>query len=175
MHSFSSSTSADGCTLQGDAPDLKRPPRRRTPLYNSTLKKAFLAGPSGSSARRFGVRTAWNIDEDVRRSLETHHLHSIFEFSSSEDEGEDEDFAPHCHASNVEHTVKEAISQVQVYPEIRPASHQKRLSSEPSDEDSSSGSDGGEEYSPAHFDESSSDEEEELHLQSEEIWEMISI
>ena len=144
-------------------------------MYIGTLKKAFLAGPSGSSARRFGVRTAWNIDEDVRRSLPSRHLRSIFEFSSSEDEGEDEDFPPHRHSSNIEHTVKEAVSQVQVYPEIRPASHQKRLSSEPSDEDSSSGSDGGDEYSPAHFDESSSDEEEALHLQSEEIWEMISI
>ena len=120
------------------------------------------------------MRTAWNINEDVRRSLATRHLHSIFEFSSSEDEGEDEDFVSHCHSSHIEHTVQEAISQVQVYPEIRPASH-KRSPSQHSDPDSSSGSDGGEEYSSSHFDESSSDEEEGLHLESEEIWEMISI
>ena len=168
---LSPATSADGRTLRSD---LKLSPRRRTPLYNSTLKKSFLAGPSGSSARRFGVRTAWDINEDVRRSLATHHLRSIFEFSSSEDEGEDEDFPSHCHPSNIEHAVQEAISQVQVYPEIRPAS-QKRPPSEHSDPESSSGSDGGEGYSSSHFDESSSDEEEGLHLESEEIWEMISI
>ena len=172
---LSPATSADRCILQSGTPDLKLPSRRRTPLYNSTLKKSFLTGPSGSSARRFGVRTAWNINEDVRRSLATRHLHSIFEFSSSEDEGEDEDFTSPCHSSNIEHAVKEAISQVQVYPEIRPASHQKWPPSEHSDPDSSSGSDGGEEYSSSHFDESSSDEEEGLHLESEEIWEMISI
>jgi len=129
------------------------------------------------------VRTAWNIDEDVRRALATHHLHSTFDFSSSEDEDEDddedegegEDFAPPCHSSGINHAVIEAISQVQVYPEIRAASHHKRSPSEHSDEDSSSGSDGGEEYSSAHSDESSSDEEEGLPLEREETWEMISI
>ena len=98
--------------------------RSRAPLYIGTRKKAFLAVPSGSSAWRFGVRIAWNIDEYVRRSLVTHHLHSIVEFSSSEVQGKDEDFASHRHTSNIEYAVKQAISQVQVYPEISPASHQ---------------------------------------------------
>ena len=180
VHSLSSATSTDACTLRGDAPGLKPLPRRRTPLYISTLKKAFFAGPDGSSARRFGVRTAWNIDEDVRRSLADHHLHSIFEFSSSEDEDEEDDFASPCRSSSVDHAVKEPICPVQVYPEVRPASHHKRSASEHSDEDSSSedsssGSDGGEEYSPTHFDESSSDEEGGSLLESEETWEMIPI
>jgi len=141
----------------------------------STLKKAFFTGPSGSSARRFGVRTAWNIDEDVRRSLATDHLHSIFEFSSSssEDEDEDDDVAlPRHYSSDIEHAVKEALCKVQVYPEIHSASHHKRSPSEHSDEDSSSGSDGGEEYSSTHSDECSSDEED---LESEETWEVVSI
>ena len=51
---------------------------------------------------------------------------------------------------------------------------EKRSLSEHSDEDSSSRSDGGEEYSSTHIGESSGDKQEELHLESEEIWEMIS-
>jgi len=43
-----------------------------------------------------------------------------------------------------------------------------------SDEDSSSGSDRGEDYSSTHFGESSNDEEA-LLLESDETWEMISI
>ncbi len=69
---------------------------------------------------------------------------------------------------------KETISQVQVFPEIRPASHQKRSPREHIDEDSSSGSDGGEEYSSTHVGEYFRDEEG-LRLGSEETWEMISI
>ena len=61
------------------------------------------------------MRTAWNIDDDVCRSLATRHLHSIFEFLSSEDKGEGEEFAFHRHSSNIEHMVKESICQIQVY------------------------------------------------------------
>ena len=129
--------------------------------------------------RRFGVRTAWNIDEDVRRSLATDHLHSIFEFSSSEendDEDEEEESASPCHSSTtIEDAVKEAIREVQVYPEIRTASHHKRSLSETSEEDTSSGSDGGEEHSSAQFDGDSSDEEEGLHLENGETWELITL
>lgn len=122
------------------------------------------------------MRTAWNISEDVRRSLATDHLHSIFDFSSSEEnDDEDEEFASPCYSPNIEHAVKEAICGVQVYPETRAASSHKRSPSEQSDEDTSSGSDGGEEYSPTHFDESSSDEEDGLHPENEETWELISI
>ena len=144
----------------------------------TTLRKAFTAGASGSSVRRFGVRTAWNIDEDVRRSLATDHLHSIFEFSSSEendDEDDDDEFASPFRPSTIEHAVEEAISEVQVYPEIRTAAHHKRSPSESSEEDISSGSDGGEEYSSTQFDGDSSDEEEGLHLENRETWELITL
>ena len=62
--------------------------------------------------------TASNIDDDARRALVTHHLHSTFAFSSSEDEDpdedEDEDFASPCRSSSIDHAAKGAISQVQV-------------------------------------------------------------
>ena len=109
---------------------------------------------------------AWNIDEYVRRSLATHHLHSIVELSSTEVDSKDEDFTSQRHSPNTEHAVKQAISQVQVYPEISPASHQKRSPSEHSDGDSGSGSDGGEEFSSTHFGESSINEEEGLHVKN---------
>ena len=88
------------------------------------------------------MRTAWNIDGDLYVSLATHHLHSIFEPPSSkeEDEGEEEDFASRGHSSNIKHVVKEAISQVQVYLEIRLAYCHGR---DQSDENSSSSGDGG--------------------------------
>ena len=78
-------------------------------------------------------------------------------------------FASHRHSFNIRHPIKGLISQVQEYPEIRRASHQKRSPSEHSDTDSSSGSDWGEEYSPSRFGYSSSDEEGELYLESEEM------
>ena len=103
------------------------------------------------------MRTAWNIDEDLYRSLATHHLHSIFESPSSYDEdegeGEEEDFASRRHSSNIEHAFKEAINQVQIYFEICLVSHHERSPSEHSDEDSSSGGDGDELCSSNHFDE----------------------
>ena len=55
------------------------------------------------------MRTAWNIDGGIHRSLATDHLHSTFEFSSpsSEDEDEDEDFAsPRDNSSDIQHAVK---------------------------------------------------------------------
>jgi hypothetical protein len=121
------------------------------------------------------VRTARIIDEDVRRPLATDPLHFIFEFSSSSSEDEDEDFAlPRHFSSDIEHVVKEAICTVRVCPKIHSASHHKRSPNEHSDEDFSSGSDGGEEYSSTHSGEYSSDEEG-LHLESEGTWEVISI
>ena len=94
------------------------------------------------------MRIAWNIDGALYRSLATHHLHYFFESPSSEDEdeGEEEDFASHRRSSNIEHAVKEAISQVQVYLEIRLVSHHERSPSEHSYEDSGSGGDGCEGY-----------------------------
>ena len=71
------------------------------------------------------------------------------------------DLASHCHSSNVEHAAEEAISH------LRSAFHQKRSPSQHSD--------GGGEYSSTHFGESCSDEEEELHMESEETWNVISI
>ena len=148
-HLLSPATSADGCTLQGDAPDLKLLRLRRTPLYINTLKEALCAN-------------FWSAHclEHRRGSFSlAHHpsLHSIFESPSSEDEsegeGEDEDFASRCHSSNIEHACKEAISQVQVYLEIRLVTYYKRSPSEHSDEDSSSGGDGDECYSSNDFDE----------------------
>ena len=68
-------------TLQCDAPGLELLHRRRTPLCSSTLNKTSFAGLSGTSTQRLGVRTAWNTDEDVRRVLAPHQLHSTFEFS----------------------------------------------------------------------------------------------
>ena len=66
------------------AADLKLLPHLARPSTSPpTLTKAFLTGPSGSSARQFGVRIAQNISGDVRRSLAAHHLQSIFTFSSS--------------------------------------------------------------------------------------------
>src|SRR5258706_10883469 len=118
---------------------------------------AFLASPSGSSARRFGVPIAWNIDEDICCSLATHPWLSIFELSSSEDNADADDFASHRHSSNIEHPIKGDISQIHAYPEIRPPSHQKRSPSDHSDSDSSRGSDWGTKYPPNRFGESSSD------------------
>jgi len=66
------------------------------------------------------VQTAWNIDGDVYHALSTPHLHSTFEFSSSEGQDEVEDFASTCRP------VKEALSHIHVYPKKRPASHHKR-------------------------------------------------
>src|SRR5258706_2879894 len=51
VHSLLLATPADGCTLQGDIPGLQLLPRRRTPLYFSTLNKAFFAGLSSTSPR----------------------------------------------------------------------------------------------------------------------------
>ena len=102
------------------------------------------------------------------------HLHSVFDLSSSDDD-EDEQLVSPCSSSNIEDAVTDVISQVHVYPDLHPASRHRRLPSEHSDEDTSSGSDGGEEYSPSHFDESSSDEEEGLNLEHVETWELISI
>src|SRR5258706_14099517 len=81
VHSLLLATPADGCTLQGDIPGLQLLPRRRTPLYFSTLNKGFFAGLSGTSSQVFGVRAAWNADEDALRLLASHQLHSTFEFS----------------------------------------------------------------------------------------------
>lgn len=169
-------------SLEAAALALKSPARRRTPLYTTALKQSFFAGAAGSSVRRFGVRTAWNINEDVRRSLATDHLHSIFEFSSSdenddndEEEEEEEEFASPIHSSSIEQAVEDAISQVQVYPERRTAAHHTRSPSDTSEEDISSGSDGGEEYSSTQFDGDSSDEEEGLHRENGETWELIEI
>ncbi len=51
VHSLLLATPADGCTLQGDIPGLQLLPRRRTPLYFSTLNNAFFAGLSSTSPR----------------------------------------------------------------------------------------------------------------------------
>ena len=80
------------------------------------------------------------------------------------------DFASHRHKSNIEHAVRQAISQVQVYPEIYSASRQLQSLNGHSDEDFSSGSDGGEIHSPTYFGASSSDREGGLHLESDELW-----
>jgi len=91
------------CTLQGDAPGLKLLPP--TPPHTKTAK--------------FGVGTASKIDDDVRRALAANHLHYTFAFSSSssedeDDDDDDDDFASPCRSSNIDHAVKEAISQVQI-------------------------------------------------------------
>ena len=97
------------------------------------------------------MRTAWSIDEYARCSLTTHHLHSIVEFSSSEDEGKGEDFVYHRHSSDIEHVVKWATSQVQVDSEILPASRQKRSPSERSHRTPALVAIGGEEYTSTLF------------------------
>ena len=99
VHSLSLATFANRRALQGDAPDLKLLLRHHPPPH----QHPSLLVPR---ARGFGVRTAWNIGGDVRRSLATHHLHSIFKFPSSENEGEDDDIASHRHSSNIERAVK---------------------------------------------------------------------
>ena len=58
---------------------------------------------------------------------------------------------------------------------MRPASHHKRSPSEHIDEDFSSSSNGGEEYTSTHFDEFSSREGKGCFLESEETWEITSI
>ena len=70
------------------------------------------------------MRDLWNIDEGIRSSLCTHHLHSILEFSSSE---EDEDFTSFCNSSNIQHAVKGTVRRVQVYPKNRPTSHHANI------------------------------------------------
>ena len=78
------------------------------------------------------------------------------------------DFASPSHSPTIEHAVEEAIDRVHLYPEIPPASHHKGSPSERSDERSSSGSDGDEQYHSTQFGEPSSDEVDGLHLESEE-------
>jgi hypothetical protein len=156
--------------------NLKSQPQSRTPLYHSTLKKAFFAGPSGSSVRRFGVRTACNIDDDVRRAQATNPLRSSFDFSSSEenaDDGDNDDddddndndlcFPSSHHSSNI--NPQHPIIPVHTYPRTTLALGDQ------SDEDTSSGSDRGEHDSSTQSDESSSDEEA-VDLEKEH-WEII--
>lgn len=100
-------------------------------------------------------------------SFVTHQLHP----PSSSEEG---DFPSPSHPPDIKHAVKEAIGQVQLYPEIRPVSHRKRSPIDRSGEGPSSARDGDEEYCSTQFGESSGDEEEGLYLPSEE-WEMVSI
>ena len=118
------------------------------------------------------MHTARNIDEDVRRSLSTHHLHSTFSF---EDEGKDEDIPPPRRSSSIDHAVNQAFSQVQIYTERPSVSHQNQPSSEHSGGDSGFGSNGDEEYSSTHIGGSFSNEGDGLHLESEQTWETISI
>jgi hypothetical protein len=177
VHSLSLGPSTSECSLEGDAQELKPLARRRTPLHKCALKKAFFAGASGSSARRFGVRTAWNIDEDVRHSLAIGPFRSHFDFSSSEendDNDDDQGLLSLHHSSDIEYAIEEAICEVQNSPGTRATAH-KRSPSDHSEEDTSSGSDGSEEYSPSHFDEFSSDEEDGLGPENEETWDIISI
>ena len=81
VHSLLPDTSADGRILQRDASGSKLVPRRSTHVYFSTLSKAFFDIPSGTGAETLGVRTARNTNEDVRRLLVNHRLHSTFGFS----------------------------------------------------------------------------------------------
>jgi len=56
------------------------------PLYQRSQQGLLCWPPSGSSARKFGGRP------HVRRALATYHLHPTFEFWSSEDEDNDDNF-----------------------------------------------------------------------------------
>ena len=164
VHPLSLATSADRCTREGDAPDLKLLPQPLSPFYITTLTKPFLAGPSVSSAHKAGVSTGWNIGRDIRRSLATLPLHSMFKFSAFEDEGEDRDLRPTAilPTSSMPSKRLSAISRstLSLSPKAVAKPAQRR--------DSSFGSDGGEEYPSTHFSESSGDEEDESHMESEE-------
>src|SRR5258706_16466048 len=70
--------------LQMDAPSELTPQVWSYSPERRTLKKVVFAGPSGTSTQKFGVRTVWSTDEDVRRLLAPRRLHST----------EYEDFAP---------------------------------------------------------------------------------
>src|SRR5258706_13084608 len=97
--------------LQMDAPSELTPQVWSHSPERRTLKKVVFAGPSGTSTQKFGVRTVWNTDEDVRRLLAppSPAFHRIRGFC-----------AP-SHSPNIERAVKEAIRLV---PRLRRATHQ---------------------------------------------------
>ena len=109
------------------------------------------------------MRTAWNIGGDVRRSLAAHHLHSIFKFHPLRTKAKTRILRPTVILPPSSMPPKRlsvmSKSTLSLLPKRSPSQH----------------SDGGGEHSSTRFGESCSDEEEELDMESEETWNMISI